>query len=51
MPPDETTQGPQHPRWLPAVISLLPFALLFMAFAAGIVVPLWVYLLVLAWCL
>ena len=51
MAPNETTQDSQHPQWLPAVLSLLPLALLFMTFAAGIVVPLWVYLLVLAWCL
>lgn len=51
VPNEVSRREQQHPRWLPAVISLLPFALLFMAFAAGIAVPLWVYLLVLAWCL
>src|SRR6266498_2212124 len=38
-------------RWMAAVLSLLPFALLFLVFAAGIAVPLWLYLAVLAWCL
>ena len=38
-------------RWLEAALSLLPLALLFVAFAAGIAIPLWLYLAVLAWCL
>ena len=42
---------PRGPRWLATVAALLPFALLFVAFAAGIPIPLWVFLLVLAWSL
>lgn len=36
-------------RWLATAIALLPFVLLFIAFSAGIPIPLWVFLLVLAW--
>jgi len=34
-----------------AIASLLPLLLLFLAFAAGIPIALWLYVLVLAWCL
>lgn len=42
---------PRAPHWLATVVTLLPFALLFVAFAAGIAIPLWLFLLVLAWSL
>jgi len=38
-------------RWIPAIASLLPLALLFVAFAGGVTIPLWLYLAVIAWCL
>lgn len=41
----------ENARWRAAVVSLLPLALLFVAFAAGVTVPMWLYLLVLAWSL
>jgi membrane-associated protease RseP (regulator of RpoE activity) len=39
------------PRWLITVAALLPLGLLFIAFAAGIAIPLWLFLAVLAWSL
>lgn len=41
----------ENARWRAAVVSLLPLALLFVAFAAGVTVPMWLYLLVIAWSL
>lgn len=38
-------------RRLAAISCLLPILLLFIASAAGVVIPLWLYLAVLAWCL
>lgn len=48
MAPHEATRH-RAGRWSAAVATLLPFALLFMVFAAGITIPLWLFLLVLAW--
>ena len=48
MAPNEAVRDRQA-RWLAAVAALLPFALLFIAFAAGVAIPLWLFLLVLAW--
>ena len=50
MSPKHVTRD-RNVRWLAAAVSLLPFALLFIAFAAGIAIPLWIFLLVLAWSL
>ena len=41
----------ENARWLSAVAGLLPLLLLFVAFAAGLIIPLWLYGLVLAWSL
>ena len=47
----ETDKGTAPPSWLSPLVCLLPFALLFVAYALGIVVPFWLYVLVLLWCL
>ena len=47
-----TSQTPHgNARWPGAIVSLLPLALLFIGFAAGVNIPLWLYLLVLGWSL
>ena len=52
MAPNEVARDqPRAAHWFATVAALLPFALLFVAFAAGIVIPLWLFLLVLAWSL
>jgi len=49
--PVEPQRSQENARWLSAVAGLLPLLLLFVAFAAGLIIPLWLYVLVLAWSL
>lgn len=49
--PNDVARDQRPTRWLATIAALLPFALLFIAFATGIAIPQWLFLLVLAWCL
>ena len=47
----EVDKGTGISRWLVPLACLLPFALLFVAYALGIRIPFWLYAFVLVWCL